>query len=147
MLHDCVIKQTALAIETLLDTLVIANGDEIKLLHLTVEKMLVVGRVLETDVFSFREAKSYQDTLGLAPQDSIIYATIVADLKKRTHEELKCFLSRDKQAFSAEGDATVRKRDKEIIEVKRRIDKELKTYECKYFSSFDNGLNYIRRFA
>lgn len=141
------IKQTALDIETLLATLVIANGDEIKRLHLTVEKMLMVGRILETDVFTFREAQSYQDTLDLAPQDSVIYATMVADLKKRPHEELKCFLSRDKQAFSAEGDITVKKRNKEVTEVKRRIDKELKMYECKYFSSFGNGLNYIRRFA
>ncbi len=143
-------RQTALGIETLLDTLVAANENEVELLHSTVEQMLAIGRIIETDILSFREAMSYQKTLDLAPQDSIIYATIVADLKKRPHEDLKCFLSRDKKAFSVEDDSAAnvaKERDKKKIEAKRRIENELKAYGCKYFSSFGNGASYIQRFA
>jgi len=143
-------KQTALGIETLLNTLVASNENEVDLLHSVVEQILAVGRVIETDIFSLREAMSYQKILDLAPQDSIIYATIVADLKKRSQEELKCFLSRDKKAFSAEDDSTAnvaKERNKKKMEARERIKNELNTYECKYFSSFDSGASYIRRFA
>ncbi len=144
-------QQTVLGMENLLSILGTTNDKEMELLHAIIEQMLTVGHAIEMDLLSFREAIKYQKNLDLSPQDSIIYAAIVSDLKKRQQAELKCFLSRDKKAFSAEDDDSLikatKERDKKKIEAKGRIETELKAYGCKYFSNFDGGLNYIQRFA
>lgn len=79
---------------------------------------------------SFVNALSYQQKLGLSPRDSIIYAAMVADLRIRSKNEEKCFLSRDRKAFDSEDDD-------------RPIKAELALYNCRYIGSFQQGLDYI----
>lgn len=101
---------------------------ELDLLHSTVERMLSVGKPIETDVISFRQALMYQRRFDLKPQDSIIYAAMVADLQRRTDDEVKCFLSRDREAFGDDPG----------------IKSELASYNCRYIGSFADGLSYIQ---
>ncbi len=86
-----------------------------------------VGRAIETDLQSLEEARRYQELFALSFPDSIIYATIINDLKKRPESEEKRFLSRDTKAFSAP-----------------RVKDYLKGYKCSYFPNFENALGNIK---
>ena len=66
----------------------------------------------------------------MVPQDSIIYAAMIADIKKRSLQERKYFLSRDRKAFGNDDD--------------RDIKAELETYNCRYIGSFVQGLDAIQ---
>ena len=100
---------------------------QIGLLHSTFDKLLSVGECIEINVVNFREAVRYQTTASLAPQDSIIYAAIIEDLKSRPKEEQKCFLSRDEKAFD-----------------NPTIKQELGIYNCRYIKNFNDGLQFIQ---
>jgi hypothetical protein len=67
----------------------------------------------------------------LSPQDSIIYSAMVADLKKQPEQETKCFLSRDRKAFGNDD--------------YRSIKAELEKHNCRYISSFAQGLSFIQQ--
>ena len=100
---------------------------QIGLLHATFDKLLDVGECIEINIINFREAVKYQTTTELFPQDSIIYAAIIDDLKTRSNEEKKCFLSRDEKGF-------------ERLDIKQ----ELRTYNCRYIGNFNDGLQFIK---
>jgi hypothetical protein len=98
------------------------------LLHLTVARLLKFGKSIELDEVNLEQASNYQGQLGLKPQDSIIYATVIADMQRRTSAEAKCFLSRDKEAFS----------------INPGIKPELASYNCRYIGNFAQGLDFIQ---
>jgi len=141
------LRQIALDMEPLVVALRSALERDFDPLHATLERLLAVGRSIETDLAIFKDALNYQVNLDLFPQDSIIYASIIADLRKRSHHEKKCFLSRDKKAFSDEDDPSTKERNQNKFESRRRINTELKTYGCQYIGSFEDGLNFAKRFC
>lgn len=120
-------KQIMVDLEPVLVILKDAVKRDLDLLFSTIERMLSIGFSLETDVSSFRQALVYQNELDLSELDSIIYSTIFTDLRRRSHNEIKRFLSRDKKAFATN----------------RRIKRELKDYNCSYIGSFAKGLEFI----
>ena len=120
-------KQIMVDLEPVLVILKDAVKRDLDLLFSTIERMLSIGLSLETDVSSFRQALVYQNELDLSELDSIIYSTIFTDLRRRSHNEIKRFLSRDKKAFATN----------------RRIKRELKDYNCSYIGSFAKGLEFI----
>ena len=89
------------------------------------ERMLRVGRSIETSISSFTEALAYRRQLSI--EDSIIYTAIISDLRSRPYEEIKRFLSRDNEAFG----------------YNPRIEKELKSHNCKYVGKFEDVLHFI----
>lgn len=103
---------------------------ELNLLHSTLDKLINIGKCLEVKKNGIKQALFYQENLDLDPKDSIIYSTIIDDLKVRASEERKCFLSRDRTAFDSDDD--------------RRIKAELETYNCTYKGSFYGGLMFIQ---
>ena len=123
-------KQIMLDLEPVISILKDAYIRQVGLLHSTFERLLEVGECINVDVASFRNAVVYQKSLYLSPQDSIIYATIIADLEKRSEKEQKCFLSRDKRAFGNDDD--------------RSIKAELSAYNCRYIGSLEQGLAFIQ---
>jgi hypothetical protein len=84
-------------LEPVVNTLRDAHTRQLDLLHSTFDRLLSVGECVELNVSIFKAALNYQKSLSLAPQDSIIYSSVVADLQLRPSEEEKCFLSRDKK--------------------------------------------------
>jgi predicted nucleic acid-binding protein len=140
------LRPIALSIETLIAALEQAQGNEFDPLHSVLRRVLAAGRSIETDLSIFADALAYQGSLSLLSQDSIIYAAVVNDLKKRLATEKKCFLSRDKNAFSEEIDFEAKKQRKTKFDADKSINLELKQYNCQYLSSFENGLNFIQRF-
>lgn len=124
-------EKIKLDLEPMVDILKDAHTRQIDLLHRTMDRLLGIGINIEVNQDCFREALKYQGNLSLSPQDSIIYATMIADLKTRSHEERKYFLSRDRRAFGNNDD--------------RDIKAELDTYNCHYIGSFIQGLEAIQR--
>jgi predicted nucleic acid-binding protein len=104
-----------------------AHFRQLERLHLTFERLFAIGECVSVNAACFRDALVYQQQLGLEPQDSIIYTTILADLLTRPQDEKKCFLSRDRRAF-----------DKE-----RSIKAELALHNCSYIGSFADGMKHI----
>jgi hypothetical protein len=115
-------------IEPAINMLLDAHTRQLDLLYSTFDRLLSVDECIEINVSIFRAALDYQRNLSLAPQDSIIYAAVVADLQSSPSEEEKCFLSRDKKAFNDD----------------RNIKAELGAYHCRYIGSFIHGLSFIQ---
>lgn len=141
------LRGIALSMETLVAALKLAREIEFDPLHAVFGRMLAAGRSIEIDSSIFSDALVYQDSLSLFSQDSIIYAAVISDLKKRPQAERKCFLSRDKHAFSESDDPLLKKSSKNKFEAGSSINAELKQHNCQYMGSFDNRLNFIQRFS
>jgi predicted nucleic acid-binding protein len=124
-------ERVKLDLEPMVDVLKDAYTTQIDGLHITIDRLLGIGINIGVDQDCFREALRYQGILSLSPQDSIIYAAMIADLKTRSLEEKKYFLSRDRKAFGNDDD--------------RDIKAELDTYKCRYIGSFVQGLDAIMR--
>lgn len=105
--------------------------------------MLGVATVIMFAPHIFKQALTYQTTIALSPQDSIIYASVISDLGKRTKEEVKCFLSSDKKAFPYEELFVDESDTKDKALAKNRIRNALKQYQCRYISTFEDGLKFI----
>jgi hypothetical protein len=121
-------KSVIIDLEPAINMLLDAHTRQLDLLHSTFDRLLSVGECIEIDVSIFRAALNYQKSLSLAPQDSIIYASVVADLQSRPSEEEKCFLSRDKKAFNDDPS----------------IKGEPGVSHCRYIGSFIHGLSFIQ---
>lgn len=100
------------------------------------EQVLKVGTSLELDISSFNQAQAYKVQLGTSIEDSIIYSSIISDLKRRPYKDAKLFLSKDAKAFG-------NKKDKRKADVYQLIEIELESYGCKYITEFKDGLGYI----
>ena len=122
-------KRIMLDLEPMINALRSAHLRQIDLLQSTFERLLAVGECIEIKVSDFRDALIYQKNLVLSPQDSIIYSAIVTDIDRRSEEEEKCFLTRDRRAFDNSDD--------------RDIKATLASKNCRYIGSFIQGLDYI----
>lgn len=121
-------KQTINELQPLLVILKNAANREFDLLHSTVARLLKTGKSIELDEACLAQALNYQVLFGFKPQDSIIYSTVIADMQRKASTEAKCFLSRDKLAFSTNPG----------------IKPELATYNCRYIGNFAQGLDFIQ---
>ena len=123
-------KEIMLDFEPMVNVLKGAYRRQIDLLHTAFDQLISVGRCISIDISIFREASTYQRSLRLSPQDSIIYSAVVADLKEQSQDAIKCFLSRDRKAFGGDDD--------------RGIKIELGKYNCRYIGNFTQGLDFIQ---
>src|SRR5690348_6046486 len=74
-------KHIMIDMEPVINALRDAHTRQLDLLHSTFDKLLSVGECIEINASIFRAALNYQKRFGLAPQDSIIYAALIADLQ------------------------------------------------------------------
>lgn len=118
-------QQVVSTLQPLLDGWLRSN--DVQELQAIAQRFLKVGKLIETTGEIFEQALGYQDQYDLSPQDSIIYAAVISDLRQRTNIEAKCFLSTNWKDFDYLG-----------------IRAELKTYNCVYISRFDNGVEFIK---
>lgn len=72
---------------------------EFSLLQSTVKRLLLAGKLIELNSAIYEQATGYQFFFGLSPQDSIIYASVIADLTGRERKEPKYFISRNWKDF------------------------------------------------
>ena len=102
-------------------------GQEIDLLESTIRELLVTAQVLQLTRDVFEQALEVQRTLGLSPQDAIIYASVLQDLRTNPVAEA-LFVSRNYKDFS----------DPEILV-------ELGALNCEYKDSYADAIALIER--
>lgn len=78
----------------------------------------------------YTAALAYKAKFRMSPQDAIIYASIISDLRQRGSTEEKCFVSRNWKDFE----------DQEI-------DAELKAFNCRYVSTFADTVQFVKRLS
>jgi predicted nucleic acid-binding protein len=93
----------------------------------TLSDILNYAEIIPIAADIIRAAVTLQGTHNLSPQDSIVYASILAHLKSQT-DQPKCFLTKNSKDFVTP----------EIID-------ELQSYDCKLLTKFEDGLGYIHQ--
>ena len=88
--------------------------------------ILSLAEVVPLDRSILANAIEFESNLGLSPQDSIVFASVMNHLKIAS-EGKKCFLNRNSRDFDTP----------DIVEA-------LDNYGCKMLFSFNNGYNYIQ---
>ncbi|MEK4519074.1 PIN domain-containing protein [Paenibacillus sp. FSL H8-0122] len=114
-------------LQPLTKTIVDVEIKEMDMLEKVLSRLLQVGQQIDINKNIFDESIRYQEELGLSPQDAIIYSSIIASIKQQNGGEEKVFVSRNWKDFDQE----------EIVE-------ELRAFQCKYFSKFDNAVEYVQ---
>ena len=105
--------------------LVRSENEDKRRLDSTLERILDCAEVIPLKGETLWDARQFQGSLGLSPQDSVVYASIMAHLSAAPSGP-KCFLNRDRRDFS-------------IPEIKE----ELGGYGCRLITKFADGLSYI----
>lgn len=110
-------------------SLLVRSGEEEKRrLDDALKEVLGVARILPLEEQTFRKALSYQDTLGFEPQDSLVFASVVADLEYRAAAgEPSCLITKNTSDFA----------DDDVIE-------ELGRLGCRALFKYEDGLGYAR---
>lgn len=93
----------------------------------TLEKLLNTAETIALGQTILRAGASFQKTLGLSPQDAIIYASVLEHVQVSDSAH-NCFLNRNSRDFD----------DPDIVET-------LDTYQCKMLFRFDHGYGYIKK--
>lgn len=107
--------------------LFLASGEEERRrLDAVVSEVLDAAQVLPMDDGTIREALSLQRSRSLAPQDSIVYASILRHLRGTAGEEC-CFVTTNARDFLATD-----------------IEADLSALNCKLLTRFDHTLQYVR---
>ena len=88
-------------------------------------RALEVVEVISIGADTIKSAINYQRELGLSPQDSIVYASVLEHLQTGVAGP-KCFLNRNANDFL-------------ITEIRA----ELERYDCRLITSFADGLGFI----
>lgn len=103
------------------------SGDEEKLqLDDTLERILQTVAVIPIGLSIIRAAITFQKSLDLSPQDSIVYASILDHLTTAS-EEPRCFITKNSKDFANPD-----------------IENELTAYNCHLLTKFADGLGYVR---
>lgn len=116
--HD----EDVLALGSIPDVLVSINKREVDSLCSTVERILSVATIINTDLHLFLRARIYQRRFDMSPQDAVIYASVLTHLMNNDGNERHYFANRNWKDFT----------DPEIV-------RELATYRCTFLSSFSEA--------
>jgi predicted nucleic acid-binding protein len=90
------------------------------------DRILRIAEVIPIGLSTIRSAIALQRSRSLSPQDSIVYASILAHLAE-TSEDLRCFITKNSKDF-----------------VNPDIENDLATHTCRLLTKFGDGLGYIR---
>lgn len=110
-----------------LTALLIDSADEeAKRLEEVRRRLLASSQVVPLDTDCLSAATRYQERHDLSPQDSMVYASVIAHLARSGRAE-SCFLNRNSKDFD----------DPDLVD-------ELQQHGCKLIPRFDDGLDHIR---
>lgn len=112
-------------IQDIRDLLIQSNQDERQRFYQYLERILHTVEVIPLTADIIREGERNERQYTLRPQDAIVYASVIAHLRKNTVAE-SCFLNRNSRDFNV---STV-------------LD-ELTQYNCRMIPLFDQGYHFI----
>lgn len=110
----------------LISALIDGVEDERRRLDNGIDHLFRDGQILPTTADVLARASEDERELGLSPQDAVVYASVVVDIEASASVG-KCFLNRNSKDFANPD-----------------IYAELGRGNCKLFTSFEDGLGYIR---
>ncbi len=109
-----------------LASILIRSGDDDKRrLDFTLGRILDSAAVIPLQAETLRAAIGFQGSIGLSPQDSVVYASVIDHLTAASPGP-KCFLNRNSTDFAIPD-----------------IREELGRFDCRLITRFDDGLSYI----
>ena len=107
-------------------SILVRSGNEYKRrLDMTLSRILDCAVVIPLQGETLRDAIQFQASLDLSPQDSVVYASVIAHLSGAA-AGTKCFLNKDRKDFSIPD-----------------ISEDLGRYDCRLITRFSDGLSYI----
>ena len=112
--------------QELTDLLLRSDEEEKRRLDDTLQRMLQMVEVIPIGLSIIRAAITFQKSLELSPQDSIVYASILNHLTTAS-EKPRCFITKNSRDF-----------------VNPDIENDLKAYNCRLLTKFADGLGYVR---
>ena len=110
----------------LTDLLLRSGKEEKHQLDDTLERILQTVEVIPIGLSIIRAAITFQESLELSPQDSIVYASILNHLTTAS-EKPRCFITKNSKDFANPD-----------------IENELTAYNCRLLTKFADGLGYVR---
>lgn len=120
-------RSLAAVLQPVGQTLLDLQRTEMDELEGSVARTLRIGSIIPLTSSTFEEARRTEVRYGLSPQDAIIYASVLQDLRDRNSQEPKCFVSRNSRDFDDPA-----------------IHAELSASDCRFIPSFNDALGYIR---
>ena len=112
--------------QELTDLLLRTDEEEKRRLDDTLQRMLQMVEVIPIGLSIIRAAITFQKSIELSPQDSIVYASILNHLTTAS-EKPRCFITKNSRDF-----------------VNPDIENDLKAYNCRLLTKFISGLGYVR---
>jgi len=89
-----------------------------------IAKLLDVATLIDLNSAVLRQAAVYRDELGLSPQDSVVFASVMSALASRGGPA--CFITKNSKDFATPD-----------------IAEALEPYDCKLLSDFADGHSYV----
>jgi predicted nucleic acid-binding protein len=120
-------KDLVLNLESARKTMLELERHNLSSLKSTTLRVLSIGKAIEIGQEVFAGALVHQSRYGLSLLDAVVYSAVANDLARRGDPSPKCFVSKDNKAFFDPG-----------------IIAELSSHNCRYISSFEDALNFIR---
>ena len=117
-------KEHLREVKTVAALLVNSSEEDLRRLASVRFRLLACAELIPLESSILTDAAKHQEDYDLSAQDSVVYASIVAHLKRSG--EPACFVSRD--------------RDFDDQEIKR----ELRSHNCKLLSNFETGYQFLR---
>ena len=119
-------QELAQELQSLTDLLVQSSEEEKSRLDTSLDRILSTVTIIPIDANIIRAAINFQHSLDLKPQDSIVYASIISELKVGENKNA-CFITKNSRDF-----------------VNPSIKSELNLYNCRLLTTFRDGLGFIR---
>ncbi|GAB3428020.1 hypothetical protein NX773_00715 [Massilia solisilvae] len=117
-------KEPASQLGQLTGLLIQAGEVEQQELAKVITKLLEVTTLIDLNAAILQQAAAYRDELGLSPQDSVVFASVMAALALRGGPA--CFITKNSKDFATPD-----------------IAEALERYDCKLLSDFADGHSYV----
>ena len=114
------------SIQDLASLMVQSNEEERHRFTQCRERLLKIGEIVDLTADILNEAASYETKYDLTPQDALVYASVIAHLR-RSQPQQACFLNRNSKDFDSP----------DIVD-------ELNQFNCKMIPRFDRGYGFLQ---
>jgi predicted nucleic acid-binding protein len=112
--------------QSITSILVRSNEEERQRFSSYREKLLEIAEIIPLSTQILKEATTYEAPYDLAPQDALVYASVITHLRENK-TSLSCFLNKNSKDFD----------NPDIVD-------ELDKNNCKMIPRFDNGFQFIQ---